>query len=561
MKKNKKLIIIITTIILVIIIGIIIYASIFQQKNTNKQSTKEEQIEYIYKDNKDGLEGPSFYCSSQKTFSKTDNYNKGNSVYCRLSYELISDQSDIKEIWFETSYDEDIEFVETLSSDDELKVEYSNDKETNNKITHLTMNRPSAISPDTYILRFKIKESTTKEKLQIFFQNIKFKNIKNEYYKTNDITIDLPIILNSKENDNNYQENKYKVIGTHHNLNNSITFYKLNENNEYEKINEYQCKTNDCYISICSRRGGIGDIHYNNIGIGYIHDNNIILYDFNKGIIGEYICKGKSCTNGIDARGGFYDGCDTGIDFVINDDYSVKMYDFKRNKNIMEFKDMYPIQENEIIYFYVQGLNDKWGIVDANGNMIKDFKLEDLEIFIGRKYGYAYVIVLEPFYSIKYNLLVDKKDNKYGIIRMTSDDILIEHQYDDISLYNDKYFKAKIDDKWYLYSYETKEKVHEDGYKELFITTDDIIITQIDNYLYLKDYNGNNLTEEKIQIYEEFPKYIMRGSGPRNQIIYNEESNKIKISIPEYIYQQHENVYHEYEYDINNKKLTYTQLN
>ena len=229
----------------------------------------------------------------------------------------------------------------------------------------------------------------------------------------------------------------------------------------------------------------------------------LVLYDFEKGVIGKY---GQTIYT-----------------LYTDDDYNKK-------------------------YYYVSDVNTKkYGIIDFDGKKIKNFTMEKLDKLLTCD-------LLSNTYSIKYDLIVEKKNNKYGIIKITKDEIVIEHIYDDIRIYNDKYYKAKLEDKWYLYSYETKEKVHEQGYKEIFFATDNILVTQIDNYLHIKDYNGNNIIEDEIQTYIDYNEEACCGTPEGINVYYNKENNKIEIGVSQEFKENYE-----YEYDINSKKLTKTK--
>lgn len=96
--------------------------------------------------------------------------------------------------------------------------------------------------------------------------------------------------------------------------------------------------------------------------------------------------------------------------------------------------------ENSGRYIYIQekGTN-KYGIIDADGNVIKNFVLESLP-FVNFYEPYS----LKDRYSIENNMLVSIKNGKYGIVEITSDKMVVDYLYDDIKLINNKYFKVKI---------------------------------------------------------------------------------------------------------------------
>lgn len=487
MKKNKKkiIIIIVSILLLLVTIGIILFVFLFKDKeennikpndNTENKETIQDNKPIEYKYTKDG---PGFLCSNKELYSQTFSYDKGDYVYCEIGYEVDGASPGITEIWFETTHDDNIEYIEIADVFDNWKLE------SKNGIIHLKSDTPVSFGDGLYKVKFRIIPSTQKEKLQISFKNIKYKNANDEYYQTDDSIIELTI---NKET--NY---KHEFSEKH----DEINFYKFNKTNGYEKINNYKCTSKDCYeyATECTS--------YNDQDKGkllILDGNKAVLYDFNKGILGTYL---------------------TGINMIEN-------------------------------YFIVQDINNqKYGIIDLDGKIIKEFKSD----------GYGASKIAKCFnkntYSLKYDLITEKKDNKYGIIKITKDETVIEHEFDDIRLYNDKYFKAKIDNNWYLYSIDTKEKVIEEGYKELFIANNEIVITQIDKYLYIKDYQGNNIIEDKIEVLIEYNENACCATP--GGIAVKEENGIINIFIDEPTKEDVGYKQNKYEYNIKDKKLTKTK--
>lgn len=485
MKKNKKIIIIIISIILILTIAIVSCLYLFKDKEENTsvsennndslETEKIENIEYTYTE-----DGPAFLCSNQELYTQTLNYDKGDYVYCEIAYELNAELPGIKEIWFETSHDENIEYIEVVDIFEGWKLD------SNNGVMHLVTEEPSTYGDGAYKVKFRILPSTQEEKLQISFKNIKFKNVNEEYYQTDDSVIELSI----------NKESNYKYVSSKEQ--DEIIFYKFNTTNGYEQINKYSCESEICYV-YASQCTSYIDLDK---GKMFIHDGNkAIFYDFNKGVLGTY---------------------------------SIGVEDLKK-------------------YFIVQDIKtEKYGIIDLDGNIIKNFTSVQ---FGGTKVAPCFN---DNTYSLEYDLITEKKDNKYGIVKITKDEIVVNHQFDDIRLYNDKYFKAKVEDKWYLYNLNTSEKVIEDGYKELFIASDEVIVTQIDNYLYIKDYQGNNLIEDKIETFIEYNENACCGNV--SGIFVSENNGIIKIYIDEEVdITNYEYKQHQYEYNIKDKKLTKTK--
>ena len=90
-----------------------------------------------------------------------------------------------------------------------------------------------------------------------------------------------------------------------------------------------------------------------------------------------------------------------------------------------------------------------YGIIDKDGNLIHEFNLgvQQRET-LGKPYHYY-----ANRYSIKDNLIVDYKNDKFGIVRITSNDIVVDYLYDDIELVDATSYKAKLNGEWNTYNY------------------------------------------------------------------------------------------------------------
>ena len=330
--------------------------------------------------------------------------------------------------------------------------------------------------PSSSSVSFKLKK--------IIISNDKERYFVNDFQSSYDVEKNTPYIY--KIND------KYS----------EITFYK--DNDGYKEINKYTCQ-NECheYAAQC-----FSYVDLINGKMFIIDGDNAILYDMNKGVLGEYIHP-------------LYNVFDT-----TDNSYTPKYFIGKKVKN------------------------GKYGIIDFNGNIIKDYTVDE--------FGVKRTCDINPeTYSIKYNLISVKNNNKYGISKITTNDLVSDYQFDDIRIYNDKYYKAKLNNKWYLYNISTNEKLLDDGYDQIFMPRDNILIVQNDGYLYIKDYNGNNLIDENIKVLSEYNENACCGAT-LGIYIYNDdkEKNIINISVDNGKAWNDDFEQIKYIYDIENNTLT-----
>ena len=146
-------------------------------------------------------------------------------------------------------------------------------------------------------------------------------------------------------------------------------------------------------------------------------------------------------------------------------------------------------------YILVQKLDsDLWGIIDKDGKIIHDYN-------IGRKInsGIGGAKLHQSIYSIENDYFVTYKDGKYGITKVTSNDTVIEAKYDDIKLIDKNNFKALENGKWYLYNYDTKDKVLPDGYDAIVGVYGNLVVVSNDKKISALDFDGKNMAEEDIE--------------------------------------------------------------
>lgn len=284
---------------------------------------------------------------------------------------------------------------------------------------------------------------------------------------------------------------KYRLKFT----NDKIESYKLSTDGSYIKIKDSECK--ECHIYV--PQAFIYEDYQNGKVVISDLDNLKMLYDMNKGIIGTY--------------GSIY------WLYSKNDTYKEGTYLYVGNKD-----------------------NTKYGIIDKDGNIIKDYVLE-------KECSGNQIPRNCLRYSIEDNLLATKKNNKYGIIRLTSDDIVIDYKYDDIKLINSKYFQVKENDKWYIYNYSSKDKQIEKGYDYIYSLADNVLIVKENNNWIFKNYNNITITDNQITTNDEY-KYL---------VYYTDEKNKniIHIEVTETEYGAGGTLAY---YDFNIEKNTLTKI-
>jgi len=259
-------------------------------------------------------------------------------------------------------------------------------------------------------------------------------------------------------------------------------------------------------------------------------------------VVNEYACKSQykyDCTVNVASQMFAYNNEDSNIVMITDGNYNIL---FDKTKGIIDTygdKPQWLHLEGGIgKYIYINKKDsNKYGIIDKNGNVIKEFNLNE--------WPYTVYMRFSLRYSIENDMLVDIKNDKYGIIKLTSDDIIVDYIYEDLDLINSKIFKAKNDNSWYVYDIKTQQKYIEEGFDYIHYASDEILIVEKDNMLHLKNYNNKKIIDDTIKITKEdvIQAYV---DYSNNNII------SIHICKDEYCHDYKER----YEYNIADNKLS-----
>ena len=452
-------------------------------------------------------------CGNDETATPGFGYSiyEGENVYCTFSIMTYA-KGTIDEIWFDYEYNEKFKYLNSrlINGKTQWDIDYSiksdevkiskNDK----KINLIFNNDFSKNLYNFYVVEFKsYNVDSTGYYEPIKLSNIIVKTKDNKYYKYVDETTANGSITIIADANTTYSYKKIDDV---------IDFYKGKE-----KINSYKCTgdSSSCfvgaymgaeYIDLDIGRALITDIKYDS---NYnVVSKKYLLFDFNNGILNQL------------------DDLDGTLTKNDSSDYKV--------------------------YYILGKINNEQVIIDLDGNIIKSLDKYQFTTMKGK-------LLISDVYSISNNLIVLTKENKKGISRITEDKIIVDFKYDDIKLFNDKYFKAKINNLWYIYNLSNGLPLIELGYKELFILNNDLMLVQEDKYLYIKDLDGNNIIEDKIEVLYDYQEFAYEGESYGYRVYADsQDGNIINISLTDK--PSSDGIFSTYSYkcNISEKKLTKT---
>lgn len=516
-KKNKKIIkIFIVTFIIISIFLVLSYKyNIFNalkekiNKNEKEEVTETEVLTYS---------PVRITCGNDETATLGFGYSiyEGDELYCTFSI-MTYIKEKIDEISFDYDFDNRFEYLDSylIYGKTQWEIDYSIKKDevklnkTNNSFKFSFKDGFYKNLYNFYVIKFKsfdVDETGYFEPINIKNIVINSKNKKNYKFEEKTSANGHIIITDFSATKYNYKKNG-KII----------EFYK-----DGKKINSYECESEpeSCYvgaymgtdyIDLNNGRALLTDRNYNK-DLSKYDKLKYLLFDFNKGIIKEL----------------------NNLDGTLTKD-----------------------NKSDEVKYILGSINNEQVIIDLDGNIIKNLKDYDkFEVMKGKMGYYSNV------YSIDNNMIVLSKNGKKGITELTTNKVLLDFKYDDIRLFNKDYFKYKQNNLWYVANINTNSKINDIGYKNIFMIDNDIMVAQIDNYLYIKQFDGTNIIEDKLEVFYDYQEFISNPSEPHGIWVHKdyEDSNTINIYIDTKPTKEDKSDFKTliYKYNINNKELTRT---
>lgn len=322
-----------------------------------------------------------------------------------------------------------------------------------------------------------------------------------------------------KENDNQTIINDYgkaieKVAGEYlldHELIND--FSEIKDKVEYGK-HKVVCDNviinidGTVYLSKCSIDGVKVDEVYGrkkNIlakddacNILYQQEDQSLEFYVDKELISVYECEHDKCglyepTN--------YNSC---LDMlaIIEDGDTKYFYNYQVGQNVIDPLAEIAVVKNEknILGFIVKDLEtEKWGYVDKRGTEKIKMDYETLGLVSDGK-------LYERGISLKDNKIIASKNNKYGVLNLSTGEKIIDFKYENIALGPNDYYVIKENKLFYLID-KTGKKIINQGYNMIFAFEDLLVVNDKDNLRFI-DYEGNAIINTKIPTsidYKEIP--------------------------------------------------------
>lgn len=273
----------------------------------------------------------------------------------------------------------------------------------------------------------------------------------------------------------------------------------------------YHCTSEDNHNSLCTTT------NQNNIG-----ENQLI---------STYTCNGNSCPTL-----GSILSIQNQIITLVNQDKSLILYDAKNNKTINSGSLEYHIltkSDHNILGYVVKNNDNKYGLIASDGSTLTEP--------IYDKLGSLNENTLEDYNDTHITAV---KDGLYGVIDITTGKIIIDFKYNELHISGSAILTVQDN---LLYPISTDEKyLLVNGYNYIY-GYDNIYVVIKDKKLNILDNNEKNLIITPIEISED---YLYNDPTTHANIQTYQSENIIHILIKK------DNEYIEYQYNINDHKLT-----
>lgn len=161
----------------------------------------------------------------------------------------------------------------------------------------------------------------------------------------------------------------------------------------------------------------------------------------------------------------------------IKDNNKNVLYDYVRGENItVNYKD-YKVINNENILFIASNEDNKYGIINKEGKVILDF---------------SYDLIKESYNE---KMIVTKLGEKYGIINLENQEVVLKYIYDDLYIFNDIFVTIKDNE---LNILDSSQKKYTNNIRVDNINN--VALELKDNILNIKINNENEFSEYKFDL-------------------------------------------------------------
>lgn len=229
---------------------------------------------------------------------------------------------------------------------------------------------------------------------------------------------------------------------------------------------------------------------------------------------------------------------------IIEDGETKYLYNYKEGQKILDgFDEIVAIQDNNKYMGFIvkDSSTSKYGYIDTRGIVKIPIEYDVLGLISNSK-------MYDRGLNYTEDKVIAKKDNKYGVIKLSNGDEILPFNYDEIYLGLNNYYVIREDKNYYLIDKDGK-KLLDKAYKMIF-AFDNLLIVNEDNKLKFIDYNGNSVITDELETYIDYKEEPVNGVFGYNA---TQQDNEITIVINKASEDGYNDII--YIYNIDSKKL------
>jgi len=316
------------------------------------------------------------------------------------------------------------------------------------------------------------KESESNQKIINDYGNT-IENVASEYLLNHEIINDYDEIKNLVK----YDKHKVECENTFINIDGTV--YLTGCSIDGNKVDEVYGKKKN----IITKDKDACRIDYNS------NENQIEFYTDNK-LVSVYECNNYKCgeykTDNFE-----YNSCLDSIAVIEDGNYKY-LYNYASGQEVIDKLDEIVAVKNNNKYvgFIVKdSQTEKYGYITTRGIIKIEMKYDNLGLISNG-------ILYDRGYSVKEDKVVASKDNKYGVIKLTTGEPVIDFIYDYISLAPSNYYVIRDGKKYHLID-SKGNKVLKNEYDMIF-AFDNLLVVNDNQSLKIIDYKENKKIEDEI---------------------------------------------------------------
>ena len=280
--------------------------------------------------------------------------------------------------------------------------------------------------------------------------------------------------------------------------------YKGNDNQTKDNLEDVS-STEEVDNTTVEEHSNVGDFNeeFGSLFLYQKEEELVVFRDLNNdqteySYLGMYNCQSEDCDL-YKVGESYFNDFDSNT--VVLKDQGMFIYNYKEDK-IMTYKYsyFYPIRALEKVYLIGIDENNKANIYSIRGTKITTDGYQSIGLINNNQ-----------IYEYDNNVIVAKKDDKWGLITIRTNEVILDFKWDNLYLSEDELYLAVKDNEYYVLNSDGVQ-LTEQGYPLIIEAFGEYFFTLEDNKLYIKTYDGKDLLDTPIDVGVTYDRYDIPSS-------------------------------------------------